>query len=43
MCVESKNTSVQVGKLSKFELGSPLEIFLCALVKTDSVTYGINR
>ena len=41
MCVESKNTSV-VGKLSKFELGSPLEIFLSALVKTESVTHGIN-
>lgn len=43
MSVKSKNNSVQVGKLSKFDLASPLEMFSCALVKTESVIHGINH
>lgn len=39
MSVESKNNSVQVGELRKFDLAVPLEIFSSALVETDSVVH----
>lgn len=42
MSVVSKNNSVQVAELSKFDLAIPLEIFSSALIKTDSVIHWLN-